>query len=174
MGRKKTLQKFLIFLVAAIMLAGSIWSIKLYLREQDPRWKAAKEFYRVQTALQTVDEEWKLESLSEVHPYEITRPDGPSIFYYCCVTSYIDEEPSEFAGLNKTALSQVIDVDDLVNAAVCHVNGLESIIGEYEGKKYLCWTISPQYSCVLEYIDGTIAEEDLFRIAESVEIPVEE
>lgn len=173
MGRQKMLQKFLIILVAVIMLAGSIWGIKLYLREQDPRWQAVKEIYRVQTALQTVDEDWKLESLSEVHPFEITRPDGPSIFYYCCVTSYINEEPSEFSSLDKTALSQIINVDDLENATVCDVNGLESIIGEYEGKKYLCWTISPKYSCVLEYTDGTIATEDIFRIAESVAIPVE-
>lgn len=173
MGRKKTLQKIQIFLVAAIILTGSIWGIKLYLREQNPGWQAAKEIYRVQTALQTVDEEWKLESLSEVHPYEITRPDGPSIFYYCCVTSYINEEPSDFSGLNKMALSQVVDVDELENAIICDVNGLESVMGEYEGKKYLCWTISPKYSCVLEYMDGTITEEDIFHIAESVEIPVE-
>ena len=46
-------------------------------------------------------------------------------------------------------------------------------MGEYEGKKYLCWTISPKYSCVLEYIGGTITEEDIFRIAESVEVPSE-
>ena len=173
MGRKKALQKFLIFLVAAIILTSSIWGIKFYLREQDPRWQAAKEIYRVQTALQTVDEEWNLESLSEVHPYEITRPGGPSIFYYCCVTSYINEEPSDFSGLNKMALYQVVDVDELENATICVVNGLESVMGEYEGKKYLCWTISPKYSCVLEYMDGTITEEDIFHIAESVEIPVE-
>ena len=30
-----------------------------------------------------------------------------------------------------------------------------------------------KYSCVLEYNDGTITEDDIFRIAESVEIPVE-
>ena len=68
MGRKQTLQKFLIFLAAAIMLTGSIWGIKLYLREQDPRWQAAKEIYRVQTALQTVEEDCKLVSLSESIP----------------------------------------------------------------------------------------------------------
>lgn len=173
MNRKKILRWFLLFLFAVIVIAGSTWCIKLYLREQDPRWQAAKELYRVQTALQTVDEDWKLESLSEVHPFEITRPDGPSIFYYCCVTSYINDEPSDFSGLNKMALSQVVDVDELENATICDVNGLESVMGEYEGKKYLCWTISPKYSCVLEYMDGTITEEDIFHIAESVEIPVE-
>ena len=173
MGRKTTLQKFLIFLVAVIILAGSIWGIKLYSREQDPRWQATKEIYAVQTALQTVDEEWKLESLSEVHSYEITRADRPSIFYYCCVTSYINEEPSDFSGLNQLALSQVVDVDELENATICDINGLESIMGEHEGKKYLCWTITPKYSCVLEYIDGSITEEDIFRIAESVEVPSE-
>jgi len=171
MGRKKTLQKILIFLVAAIILTGSIWGIKLYLREQDPGWQAAKEIYRVQTALQTVDEEWKLESLSEVHPYEITRPDGPSIFYYCCVTSYINEEPSDFSGLNKMALSQVVDVDKLEKPSIWTVNGRPAILGEIDDKMYLCWTISPLYSCVLEYNAGIIPQEEVLHIAESVDLP---
>ena len=35
-------------------------------------------------------------------------------------------------------------------------------------RMHLCWTISPTYSCVLEYTAGIIPEADLFRMAESV------
>ena len=45
-----------------------VWGIRIYQREQYPYWQAAKEIYKVQTALQEVDEDWKLESLSEVRP----------------------------------------------------------------------------------------------------------
>ena len=168
MSRKKMLQKFLIILIATLILAGSIWGIKLYLREQDPKWQVAKEIYRVETALQTVDEDWKLEALSKVHPYEITRPDGPSIFYYCCVTSYIDEEPKEITELNKAALSLVVDVDALENHQDCIVDCFDAVMGESGGNTYLCWTISPKYSCVIEFVEGTVDIEDIFCMAESV------
>lgn len=171
MDRIKMLQRVLIVFVAAIIISGSIWGMMRYLREQDSRWQAAKIIYRIQTALQTLDEDWKLESLLEVHPYEIKRPEGPSIFYYCCVTSYIDEEPGIVSGLNKVALSQVVDVDKLEKPSIWTVNGRPAILGEIDDKMYLCWTISPLYSCVLEYNAGIIPQEEVLHIAESVDLP---
>lgn len=38
----------------------------------------------------------------------------------------------------------------------------------YHLEAYLCWTISPTYSCVLEYTAGSISEADIFHMAESV------
>lgn len=168
MSRKKMLQKFLIILIATLILAGSIWGIKLYLREQDPKWQVAKEIYRVETALQEVDEDWKLESLSEVRPFVIKGPNNVSINYYCCITSYLNEEPSELGGLNKAALDMVVDIDNLENRTDCKVGSWDGVQGELEGLTYLCWTVSPKYSCVMEYTAGTVTEEDVFRMAESV------
>jgi len=59
-------------------------------------------------------------------------------------------------------------MDTLENRRDCEVNGLEAVIGELDGLTYLCWTISPTYSCVLEYTAGSIPEADIFRMAESV------
>ena len=168
MNRKKMLQKFLIILIATLILAGSIWGIKLYLREHDPKWQVAKEIYRVETALQEVDEDWKLESLSEVRPFVIKGPNNVSINYYCCITSYLNEEPSELEGLNKAALDMVVDIDNLENRSDCKVGSWDGVQGELEGLTFLCWTVSPKYSCVMEYTAGTVTEEDVFRMAESV------
>lgn len=168
MNRKKMLQKFLIILIATLILAGSIWGIKIYLREQDPKWQVAKEIYRVETALQEVDEDWKLESLSEVRPFVIKGPNNVSINYYCCITSYLNEEPSELEGLNKAALDMVVDIDNLENRSDCKVGSWDGVQGELEGLTFLCWTVSPKYSCVMEYTAGTVTEEDVFRMAESV------
>ena len=45
---------------------------------------------------------------------------------------------------------------------------MDGLWGELGDKTYLCWTISPKYSCVIEYPTGTVVEEDIIRMAESV------
>lgn len=80
----------------------------------------------------------------------------------------MEDAPVECFGLNQTALEQVVDLDAFENRRDCEVNGMDVVIGELDGLTYLCWTISPTYSCVLEYIAGIISEGDIFQIAESV------
>ena len=48
------------------------------------------------------------------------------------------------------------------------MNGLDAVIGDLEGQTYPYWTISPTYSCALEYTAGSLSEVDIFRMAESV------
>ena len=169
MNKIKILYRILICILTIAMVAAIVWGIKTYQSEHDPRRQMAKEIHRVQTVLQRVDENTKLESISEARQFVISGPDGVSINYYCCITSYLNEEPSEIEGLNKTALDVVIDIDTLENRNDCKVGDCEGVQGELEGLTYLCWTVSPKYSCVLEYTKGTIAEEYLFHMAESVE-----
>ena len=165
---KKNVKRIVIAIIVALVAAGTAWGNKLHIREKDPRWQAAKEIYKVQTALQQVDENAKLEALSEVRSFEITSPNNPTIYYYCTITSYLSEEPKENTGLNKTALSMVVDVDSLENMRDCKVGNHDAVMGEKDGFHYLCWTYSPKYSCVFKYVDGSVYVEDLFRMAESV------
>lgn len=88
--------------------------------------------------------------------------------HYCCITTYVEDAPAEYFGLNQPALEQAVDIDALDICRDCEVNGLEAVMGELVGKTYLCWTISPTYSCVLEYTAGSISEADIFHMAESV------
>ena len=171
MNKKKILLVTIICISVITISAGIVWGYRIYQRENDPYWQAVKEIYRVQTALQEVDEDWKLESISDVRPFVIKGPNDVSINYYCCITSYLHEEPTELEGLNKTALDLVVDIDSLENHSDCKVGIWAGIQGELDGLTYLCWTVSPQYSCVLEYTAGTVAEEDIFRMAESVGLP---
>ena len=165
---KKNLKRIGIIIIVIVVLVSICWGIKLYIREKDPRWQAAKEIYHVQTALQEVDENAKLESLSEVRSFEITSPNSPTIYYYCTITSYLAEEPEETIALNKTVLSMVVDIDSLENRRDCKVGNQDAVMGELDGFHYLCWTYSPKYSCVFKYVEGSVTEEDLFHMAESV------
>ena len=165
---KKNVKRIVIALIVAVVAAGIAWGIKLYFREKDHRWQAAREIYKVQAAQQQVDENAKLESLSEVRSFEITSPNSPTIYYYCTITSYLAEEPEETIALNKTVLSMVVDIDSLENRRDCKVGNQDAVMGELDGFHYLCWTYSPKYSCVFKYVEGSVTEEDLFHMAESV------
>lgn len=165
---RRNQKRILIALITSVLIAGIFWGIQLFQREKDPRWQAAKEIDNVQSALQRIVDNAQLASLTEVRSYEITRHNNPSIYYYCTITSYLSEEYSENSGLNKEALSAVIDVDSLENRHDCKVGDWEAVMGEKDGLHYLCWTYSPKYSCVFEYAEGSVSEEDLLRMAESV------
>lgn len=166
--KKRILIKVIVCLSFVAVAVAAVWGIRIYLRKKDSNWKIAKELYRVETALQEIDEEWKLDSLSKVTPFHYQNPDGSVISYYCCTTTYVGDEPTEYPGLHKTALDMVVDLDALENRRDCEVNGLEAVMGELDEKTYLCWTISPKYSCVIEYASGTIKEADIFRMAASI------
>jgi len=166
--KKKIIVGITACITLMVVIAGTVCGIRIYQREQDPNWQLAKKLYNVESALREIDESWELQSLTQVTPYCYQNPDGDAITYYCCITTYVGDEPSEFSGINLAALEQVVDVDSLENRRYCEVNGMDAVIGELDGQIYLCWTISPTYSCVLEYTAGTISEDDIFRMAESV------
>jgi len=166
--KKKVVARIVICISLLVIIAGMIWGIRIYRREQDPNWQLAKKLYDMESALQGIDENWELTSLTQVIPYCYQTPLGNSIIYYCCITTYVDDAPAAYFGLNQTALEQVVDMDTLENRRDCEVNGLDAVMGEQNGQTYLCWTISPTYSCVLEYTAGIISETDIFRMAESV------
>ena len=48
------------------------------------------------------------------------------------------------------------------------MNGAEAMLYTVGERAYLCWTAVPGYTFVLEYNPGEVAEEDIFRMAESV------
>lgn len=68
MNKKKFLFVTIICISAIAITAGIVWGFRIYRRENDPYWQAAKGIYKVQTALQEVDEDWQLESLSDIRP----------------------------------------------------------------------------------------------------------
>ena len=70
--------------------------------------------------------------------------------------------------MNTNAISAVIDPDDAESCRECTVSNLPAAIYQKDGRAYLCWTITPELSCVIEYDPTTEREEDMLRMAESV------
>lgn len=120
---------------------------------------------RVETAL---GDEWKKQTVTEVSDLVYSDDEGNTIIYYVCITTYYAADATEQIGLNTEAISAVIPPDEAESCRECTVSGLPAAIYQKDGRAYLCWTIIPELSCVIEYDPAVQSEDDMLRMAESV------
>lgn len=168
--KKKLLWCAGIVVLIALVILGVCWYVKVRQRQTDPNWKLAEQIYNMENALKEVDEDYECKSISKVTPYTYADPDGNTIVYYCCQTTYIDDGYGDNTVLNTDAIGMVIDFAKIENWRSCNVNGYDAFQCEMSERSYLCWTISPEISCVIEYNADMNAEKDIFRMAESVQL----
>ena len=167
--KKKLLWCAGITVLIALIILGILRYIEVRQRQTDPNWKLAEQIYNMENALKEVDEEYECKSISKVTPYTYADPDGNTIVYYCCQTTYIEDEYGDNIGLNIDALGMVIDFTKIENKRSCMVNAYDAFRCEMGERSYLCWTVSPEISCVIEYSADVNAEADIFRMAERVQ-----
>ena len=168
--KKKILWIAGILIVGLMMIDGIIRYIEVQKRESDPNWQIAKEIYKVESALKEVDEDCECQSVSKVTPFTYTDSEGNTIVYYCIQTAYLENESGDDTGLDMNAIGMVIDADQIETRRKCMVNEYNAFQCELGDRSYLCWTLSPEFSCVIEYSKGSIDEADIFRMAESVPV----
>lgn len=120
---------------------------------------------RVENAL---GDEWKKQSVTKVSDLVYSDDEGNTIFYHVCTTTYYEADSAKQTGLNTDAISAVISPDEAESYRECTVSGLPAAIYQTNGRAYLCWTITPELSCVIEYDPVVESEEDILRMAESV------
>jgi hypothetical protein len=122
----------------------------------------------VENALKEVDADYECQSVAKVTPFPYTDSEGNTIVYYCIQTAYLENESGDDTGLDMNAIGMVIDPELIGNKRECRVNEYDAFLCELGDRSYLCWTLSPELSCVIEYSAGAISEESLFWMAESV------
>ena len=170
MKKKLLLCAGIVVMIAMIILG--VWRyVEVRNRQTDPNRKIAEQIYNMENALKELDEDYECKSISKVTPYAYADSVGNTITYYCCQTTYISDEYGEDTGLNTDAIGMVIDFAQIENKRQCKVNEYDAFQCEIEKRSYLCWTISPEISCVIEYSADAIEEADIFRMAESVQLP---
>jgi len=169
--KKKLLWGTGIAILIALIVLGVFRYIEVQNRQTDPNWKLAEQIYNMENALKEVDEDYACKSLSKVTPFSYTDSEGNIITYYCCQTTYIEEEYGNNTGLNTDAIGMVIDFIQIQNRRDCKVNAYDAFQCEMDDQAYLCWTISPELSCIIEYSADAIVETDIFRMAESLQPP---
>ena len=160
-----------IFMMSLALIVGIVWYRTVEKRENDPNWQIAKEIYKVERALKEVNEDYECQSVSKVTPFPYTDSEGNTIVYYCYQTDYLGNGSGGYTGLDMNAISLAVDTEQIENKRECKVNGYDAFQCELGDRSYLCWTLSPEFSCVIEYSKGSIDEADIFRMAESVPEP---
>lgn len=120
---------------------------------------------RVENAL---GDEWKKQTVTKVSDLAYSDNKGNTIVYHVCTTTYYETDSAKQTGLNTDAISAVISPDETESCRECTVSGLPAAIYQKDGRAYLCWTIMPELSCVIEYDPAVESEEDILRMAESV------
>lgn len=109
------------------------------------------------------------QSYTEMQSVNLRDAEGNIITYYVCQTTYYATDPAEVTGLNVEGIRGVIDPDDAVSGRQRDVNGKPGMIYEKDGRAYLCWTDTPEYSLILEYGPDAVTEAEIVQMAESVE-----
>ena len=169
--KKKLLWCAGIIVLIALIILGVWRYVEARHRQTDPNWKLAEQIFSIENALKEVDEDYTCKSISKVTPYTYADPDGNTIVYYCCQTTYIADEYGDNTKLNTDAIGMVIDFAQIRNRQDCKVNEYDAFQCEMGERSYLCWTISPEISCVIEYSADVNDKADILRMAESVQLP---
>lgn len=156
--------------VGLLLIVGIVRYIEVQKRENDPNWQIAKEIYKVENALKKVDEDYECQSVTKVTPFTYTDSEGNTIVYYRIQTAYLENESGDCIGLDMDVISMVVDPELIENRRDCKVNEFDAFLCDLGNRSYLCWTLSPETSCVIEYSKEAVDEASIFRKAESVPV----
>ena len=166
--RKKFLWIAGIIALGLAITIGIVRYSEIQKRESDPNWEIAQEIYMIENALKEVDEDYECQSVSKVTPFTYTDSEGNTIVYYCIQTAYLEKEFGDDTGLDMNAIGMVIDMTQIENKRECKVTEYDALLCEIGDRSYICWTVSTEISCVIEYSPNSVDEASIFQMAESI------
>lgn len=171
MNRKKI---FFIILVIAVVVFGAIFA----LTSQKEKEMNAEEFLE---RFEKAAEEVLGEDIQQVSKTELvatltygheTDKDN-NIYYRILKTTYGEAgDPSSVTGLNTDALNVLFPVDMMDSCEEMMIQDWHGALYKKDDTAYLCWTVDPEVSYVLEYTPSKMADSEILKMAESAE-PIE-
>ena len=153
---------YMIAIVVLLLILAAVIILVEYSTPQDTRQQSLNPLERA------LGDKWKKQTVTEVTDLVYSDGQGNTIIYYVCVTSYYGTIPNTQTVLNTDAIAAVVDPDKAESNRECTISGLPAAIYCKDGRSYLCWTIMPELSCVIEYDPKVETEADMIRMAESV------
>lgn len=132
--------------------------------------KTANNPYKILEQIENaIGDEYKKHSITElVATLQYSNGLESTINYYVLQTSYYEGDPAELAGLNTDAIKLIINPDSADSSLELMVQTWEGALYSKGELSYLCWTCSPEVSCILEYNPSLVSDEEIIKMAESV------
>ena len=121
---------------------------------------------RVEDAILSVDDSYKKQIEVVTYPLTYSDASGNTIVFTQCHTMYYDADPAEVTGLHIESIESVVTMPDEYEN--CTVGEMAGAWFSKDDRAFLCWTISPEISCVIEYSPSSVTKADIFKMAESV------
>ncbi len=125
----------------------------------------------IEDALNDVKPGWEKKAVTTDTPVTFVDEQGNSIIYHCLITKRYGEDEVTAAGLDTDVLSLVVDIAAADAVRTCRVKEMDALLCRKGTRAYLCWTMSSQYSFVIEYTPDTVPEAEIFRMAEDLHLP---
>lgn len=129
--------------------------------------QVTQQISRIDAYLTSGDNPWQRQSVTAVTPSVYADAAGNTIVFHSCITTYTGQVPA-IAGVNLRTVSAIFDPGAAASSREAQVSGFPARWYELDARSYLCWTVSPHLSCVIEYTPGTVSEADVLRMAQSV------
>ena len=172
MNRKKTL---FIVLVIAVVAVGVIFALTTQKeKEMNPEEflerfeKAAEEV--LGEDIQQVSKTELVATLTYGHE---TDKDN-NIYYRILKTTYGEAgDPSSVTGLNTDALNVLFPVDMMDSCEEMMIQDWHGALYKKDDTAFLCWTVDPEVSYVLEYTPSKMPDSEIIKMAESA-TPIDE
>lgn len=172
MNRKKT---FFIVLVITVVVVGVIFALVTQKeKEMNP-----KEFLE---RFENAAEEILGEDIQQVSKTELVATltyghetdKGNNIYYRILKTTYGEAgDPSSVTGLNTDALNVLFPVDMMDSCEEMMIQDWHGALYKKDDTAFLCWTVDPEVSYVLEYTPSKMPDSEIIKMAESA-TPIDE
>ena len=117
-------------------------------------------------AILSMDNSYKKQVEVVTYPLTYSDASGNTIVFTQCHTKYYDADPAEVTGLHIESIESVVTMPDEYEN--CTVGEMVGAWFSKDDRAFLCWTISPEISCVIEYSPSSVTRADIFKMAESV------
>lgn len=121
---------------------------------------------RVEDAILSVDDSYKKQVEIVTYPLTYSDASGNTIIFTQCHTKYYDADPAEVTSLHIESIESVVTMPDEYEN--CTVGEMVGAWFSKDDRAFLCWTITSEVSCVIEYSPDSVTRADIFKMAESV------
>lgn len=94
------------------------------------------------------------------------------IYYHILKTTFYEGDSAEVVGLHTEAFGILFPIELMDSCKRMRIQGWDAALYKKNNVAYLCWTYSPEVSCVLEYNPDLIDDLEIVKMAESAK-PIE-